>query len=250
MIWLDLSIEMNFKSKDMHSPILLFDFDGTIITQKALEYTALYYLKKKWYSWQNVEGLRLIDFARFFEESGAQEGIEAIKMISDSYKPYIPNRFKRFLFFAKFARRYRIFEKKYEQLKPDITETLTEFKNRGYPMGIVSNTGKKRLNYFRKKFDLDDFFAVYVTRDDVPLKKPHPYPIILTLKLIKDKYNFKSIDKNKVYFIGDLPLDIYSAKAAKINSIAVLTGHGRKEQLIESNPTYIINTLTELSELI
>jgi len=233
----------------MHPPILLFDFDGVIITQKALEYTALYYLKKKWYSWQNIEGLRLIDFARFFEESDAQDGFEAIKMISNAYKPYIPNKFKRFLFFAKFGRRYKIFEKIYEQLIPGLEEILTKFKTLGIPMGIVSNTGKKRLNYFRKKFNLDNYFSVYITRDDVPLKKPHPYPIIMALKLIKDKFNFKGIDKKEVFFIGDLPSDIHCAKAAKINSIALLSGHGTKNHLKDANPTFILQDIKQLTEL-
>ena len=233
----------------MHPPIILFDFDGVIITQKALEYTALYYRKKKWYSWQNIEGLRLIDFARFFEESDAQDGFEAIKMISSAYRPYIPNRFKRFLFFAKFGRRYRKFEKIYEQLKPGLENILKTFKNHGIPMGIVSNSGKKRLKYFRKKLHLDDYFTVYITRDDVPLKKPNPYPIIMALKLIKDQFNFKGIDKNKVFFVGDLPSDVYCAKASMINSIALLSGHGTEDQLRSSNPTYIVQDIKELLEL-
>ena len=35
-----------------HPPILLFDFDGVVITQKALEFTALMYLKKEFYNWR------------------------------------------------------------------------------------------------------------------------------------------------------------------------------------------------------
>ena len=234
----------------MHPPILLFDFDGVIITQKALEYTALYYLKNEWYSWQNIKGLRLIDFARFFEESDAQEGLEAIRMISNAYKPYIPNTFKRFLFFAKFGRRYRIFEKIYEHLTPGLTKSLKQLKEKGIPLAIVSNSGKKRLRYFRKKFHLDDYFSIYTTRDDVLFKKPNPYPILLTLKLIKDKFNFKFIDKSKVYFVGDLPSDIFCAKAANINSIALLSGHGTEDHLKNSNPTYILHNIEELLELI
>lgn len=233
----------------MHPPIVLFDFDGVIITHKALEYTALYYLKNKWYKWQNIEGLRLIDFARLFEESDMDDGWEAIRRISKAYKPYIPNGFKRFLFFAKFGRRYKIFEKIYEQLNPGLKEILIEFKKKGFPLGIVSNSEKKRLNYFRKKFHLDEYFTVYITREDVPFKKPNPYPIIIALKMIKDNFKFKRIDKNEVYFIGDLPSDIYCAKAAKINSIALLSGHGTKEHLREINPTYILQNIKELAEL-
>jgi HAD superfamily hydrolase (TIGR01549 family) len=233
----------------MHPPIVLFDFDGIVITHKALEYTALYYLKKEWYDWQNVEGLRLIDFARFFEESDTDDGWQAIKAISKAYKHYIPNRFKRFLFFGKFGRRYRMFEKIYEQINPGLEDILANFKKYGIPMGIVTSSNRKRIKYFRKKFQLDDYFNVYITREDVQFKKPNPYPIILALKLIKDKFEFKGIDRNKVFFIGDLPSDIHCAKAAKINSIALLSGHGTERHLRKSNPTYIIQDIKQLLKL-
>jgi phosphoserine phosphatase len=38
-----------------HPPILFFDFDGVVITQKALEYAALIHLRKDFYKWQNTE---------------------------------------------------------------------------------------------------------------------------------------------------------------------------------------------------
>jgi len=50
-----------------HPPILLFDFDGCVITQKSLEYAALVHLKKNFYNWRNIESLRLIDIARLFK---------------------------------------------------------------------------------------------------------------------------------------------------------------------------------------
>ena len=63
------------------SPILLFDFDGVIITQKALEYTALIKLKLKFYRWQNIDGLRLIDLARIFEQSDSSNRIKSMEVI-------------------------------------------------------------------------------------------------------------------------------------------------------------------------
>ena len=49
-----------------YPPIILFDFDGVIITQKSLEYTASKLIKNKFYGWKNIENMRLIDFARLF----------------------------------------------------------------------------------------------------------------------------------------------------------------------------------------
>ena len=85
-------------------PIVLFDFDGVIITQKSLEYTALYHLRKKFYKWQNTKGTRLIDFARLFEESDSKNRLVAFYRINMVYKQLIPSIWRRNLFFIKFRR--------------------------------------------------------------------------------------------------------------------------------------------------
>jgi len=89
-----------------HPLILLFDFDGVVITQKALEFTASVYLKKRFYNWRNTESLRLIDIARIFEEADSNNRLKAIFNVYRAYKRYIPSRWKRILFFIKFRRTY------------------------------------------------------------------------------------------------------------------------------------------------
>jgi len=229
------------------SLILLFDFDGVIITQKALEYTALIKLKMKFYRWQNIEGLRLIDLARLFEQSDSSNRIKALFRVYKNYKKYIPIRWRRIIFFIKFRRMYPKYEK-YETIRPHLSDILLKLKGYDIPLGIISNTSKKRLNYFIDKLKLDRYFSVFISRDDTPFRKPDPYPIHLALNLIKRKHNL-SIDKAKVYLIGDLPSDIVSANNAKIKSIALLSGHGTKEDLENTKPTYILDDISNLLEL-
>ncbi len=230
-----------------HPPIFLFDFDGVIITQKSLEYTALIYLRNTFFKWRNTEGVRLIDFARLFEESDSKNKLIAFKRINEVYKPFIPSIWRRNIFFIKFRHMYPKYEK-YEILKPNLESILTQLKKRGILLGIVSNTSKERLDYFRKKLNLDRFFTVFVSRDDTPFRKPNPYPIIAALMKFKKNLNY-SINKDKVYYIGDLPADIECAKNAKINSIALLSGHGTRESLEESNPTFLLLDIKDIIEI-
>jgi HAD superfamily hydrolase (TIGR01549 family) len=230
-----------------HPPILLFDFDGVVITQKALEYAALVQSRKKFFGWKNIETLRLIDFARLFEESDSSNRLKAIYQSYFAYKKYIPSRWKRVLFFIVFRRFYPTYEK-YEEITPGLKAILAKLKSSNIILGIVSNTSKKRLDYFRNKLDLDKYFSVFISRDDTPYRKPNPYPIFLSLRMIRDKFN-TSIDRNRVYFFGDLPSDIETAKNAKIKSIALLTGHGRPKDLKKLNPTFIIKDLYALESL-
>jgi len=230
-----------------HPLILLFDFDGVIITQKSLEYTASKLIKNKLYRWKNIENMRLIDFARLLEEADSKNRFVALKRINELYKPYIPSIWRRNLFFIKFRRMYPKHEK-YETLKPNLELILSKFKKSGFQLGIVSNTSKKRLNYFRSKFSLDKYFSVFISRDDSPFRKPNPYPIIIALMNFKKSYNY-SINKNNVYYIGDLPADIECAKNANVQSIALLSGHGTRNGLEKANPTYLLPDIKSILEI-
>jgi HAD superfamily hydrolase (TIGR01549 family) len=231
----------------VHPPILLFDFDGVVLTQKALEFTALIYKRNSFYNWKNTQGLRLIDYARLFEESDSDNRFKALFQAYKAYKSYIPNPLKRFIFFIKFRRTYPKYEM-YETLKPKLTYILEQFNSINAPLGIVSNTKESRLVYFRKHLDLDKYFSAYISRDDAYYRKPHPYPIIKILTKIRQKYHFQ-INKNHVFFIGDLPTDIICAHNAGVNSIALLNGHGTEEELKKVNPTYILRDISAITEI-
>ena len=230
-----------------HPPVILFDFDGVIITQKALEYTALISLRNKFYKWSNAEDLRLIDYARIFEESDSSNKLKAFRQINKAYKPYISSIWRRIIFFIRFRRTYPTYEK-YETLKPNLEDILIQLKKMGICLGIVSNTSKKRLDKFRKELRLDRFFSIFISRDDTPLRKPTPYPIIIALIEIKKKFNY-SINREDVYYVGDLPADIECAKNADVKSIALLSGHGTKVSLEKANPTYIIENVKNIMEI-
>ncbi len=230
-----------------HQPIILFDFDGIIITQKSLEYTASLFLKKRFYNWKNIENLRLIDFARIFEEADSKNRIKALLKIVKLYKRYIPSVWKRLLFFIKFRRTYPKYEK-FETLKPNLKKVLIKLKGRNFILGIVSNTRGERMKKFIQKFNLDKYFSVFISRDDTHYRKPNPYPIYAALKVIKKDFKI-SIQKKDVFYIGDLPHDIQCAKNAEINSIASLSGHGTKKSLTNSRPTFLIQDIKEILEI-
>jgi len=232
-----------------HPPIILFDFDGVIITHTSLELAALRQLKNKWYKWQNIENMRLIDFARLLEQSDSQNRLKAYQNLYKNYKNIIPNILKIIFFFFRFRFDYPKLEKIYETLKPGLKKVLKILNESNIPLGIISNTRKNRLFYFTEKFNLSQYFSVIMSRSDAPSRKPHPLPILLALKSIKKKFRFSKIDKKRVYYIGDLPTDIQCAKNAGVNSIAILSGHGLKDDLEKEKPTILIENNKELLDL-
>jgi HAD superfamily hydrolase (TIGR01549 family) len=151
------------------------------------------------------------------------------------------------LFFIKYRRTYPKYER-YETLKEGLEETLEILLQKGVLTAIISNTSSKRLNYFRKKLNLDRFFSVYISRDDTPYRKPHPYPVYCALYKIKKEKNCPIIKEN-VYIIGDLKSDIECANNAGVKSIALLSGHGKKKDLIALHPTIILEKIQDLLKI-
>lgn len=75
-------------------------------------------------------------------------------------------------------------------------------------------------------FNISQFFEIVTGRENVENPKPHPEPILVTLKQM-------NYDKNvhDVWMIGDTKLDLIAANEANINSIGVLCGYGEEEEL-------------------
>lgn len=62
--------------------------------------------------------------------------------------------------------------------------------------------------------------------------------------------NFNQLDLGEVVMIGDRKYDIEGAKANKIDSIAVTYGYGTREELLNSTPVYLAESIKELENLI
>ncbi len=75
-------------------------------------------------------------------------------------------------------------------------------------------------------FKITSFFEIITGRENVENPKPHPEPILTTL----EQMNFDE-DIHEAWMIGDTKLDLIAARDANINSIGVLCGYSREEEL-------------------
>jgi len=91
-------------------------------------------------------------------------------------------------------------------------------------LGIVTTKTGKYSKILMEHFDLMKYFKVLIGREDVQNPKPHEEPILKALK------NFKTNDK-EIWMIGDTKLDLISAQNAHVNSIGLLCGYGKEQDL-------------------
>jgi phosphoglycolate phosphatase len=188
--------------------IILFDLDGTLIESTDAIVSTFHYSFKV-HDMPLVEDEKIIQLIGYpLEIMYAQLGIEQGKISGfvDTYKD-----------------EYRKISTKKTKLLPNTLEAI-ELASTFAELGIVTTKTGKYSKVLMEYFNLMKYFKVLIGREDVEKPKPDAEPILKAL----ESFNFKGKD---VYMIGDTKLDLLSAKNAKVNSIAVLCGYGKKEEL-------------------
>ncbi len=117
---------------------------------------------------------------------------------------------------------------------------------RGLKLGIVTSTPKANVDIKLQqlqKLDINRLFEVIITSDDVKRKKPAPDPMLECCRQL-------NVKPEKSVYLGDARTDIRSAKAANMKAIGVLTGFDDYQALEVENPDYIINSVSDLKNII
>ncbi|MCG3223862.1 MAG: HAD family hydrolase [Candidatus Heimdallarchaeota archaeon] len=102
----------------------------------------------------------------------------------------------------------------YEEAKieEDVHSTLSKLQLENFDLAIFTNNSRKLTDYGMKKFELDQYTDVVITRDDVEEAKPNPEGLIK----IMNHFN-RSIEQT--IFIGDSWLDAETAEVVGVDFI-------------------------------
>ncbi|MHA1552090.1 MAG: HAD family hydrolase [Candidatus Heimdallarchaeaceae archaeon] len=102
----------------------------------------------------------------------------------------------------------------YEKAKidDDVHSTLDKLQLENFDIAIFTNNSRKLTDYGMKKFELDKYTDVVITRDDVEEAKPNPEGLIKIMK----HFN-RSIEQT--IFIGDSWLDAETAQVLGVDFI-------------------------------
>ncbi|HCR2128944.1 TPA: HAD-IA family hydrolase, partial [Clostridioides difficile] len=93
-------------------------------------------------------------------------------------------------------------------------------------------------------FDIDRYFK-YIAGSNLDGTRVNKNEVI---QYVLDLCNVK--DKDKVIMVGDRKYDIIGAKKIGIDSIGVLYGYGSFEELSESEPTYIVENVESIKDIL
>jgi len=124
-----------------------------------------------------------------------------------------------------------------------VQKTIKTLKDANYRLGVITALRKAELDKILTKFELNSYFEVLVTTDDVQNIRPHPEIVNTAISLL-------DVQPREVVCVGDTVNDILAAKNAGTYIIAVLTGAQAEDMLRNEQPDSIINDITALPSLL
>jgi HAD superfamily hydrolase (TIGR01549 family) len=218
IFWYKMAHQTTFRGKwnQIKSPLIIFDFDGTICPSYPLFLDQMAVLL----------GMR-------------RKGDEDFKNMTPRQilKAYEISLF-RLPFLLRKARR-NVQEQLLELAPvPGIIEVLRELKKRGYSLGILTSNSEENVQRYFQKHNIDVFDFIY-TGNNIFGKEKH-------LKAILKKAHLDP-KRELVVYVGDEVRDIEASQKAGVQSVGVSWGYNSFSLLQMSAPDFLLeNPLTLL----
>jgi phosphoglycolate phosphatase len=192
--------------------IILFDLDGTLIDSTDAIVSTFYH------SFEELE----------YDFKGNDEDIKSFigYPLDIMYENLGIPKERVWDFVSSYKNRYRKISTQKTLLLPNALEAV-KLASSIARVSVVTTKTRLYTIPLLKHFEMLEYFEIVTGRENVENPKPHPEPILKTLEQMD--YDEKI---HKVWMIGDTKLDLIAAKDAKVNSIGVLCGYGKEEELL------------------
>ena len=129
------------------------------------------------------------------------------------------------------------------QLYPGIIEILEFLKSESYPLGIFTGKGREASMITLKFLEVDHYFDLIVTGDDVQNHKP-------SAEGIQKFVNHFNLSPGKVLMIGDSVSDVKASKDAGIKIASALWDSYGHEEVKSMESDYYFYSVEELKEFL
>lgn len=174
---------------------VLFDLDGTLTDTLPLVVAALNAaLAPVWGAPRSPDEIRSL--------FGPAEG-----PLIAAQAPHDPQAVERFYSY------YRDHHQRAAKVFPGVRPMLSTLAERGCPLGLVTNKGRRSALITLEAFGLRRFFRVIVDGEEVALPKPAPDSIRLALARL-------GADAGAACYVGDMESDLAAARAAGVEGWA------------------------------
>ena len=201
---------------------IIFDFDGTIVSQE-IDFKNIF-----------LEIQDLLQSHKLKKPEKNQPILEYLKQVERTNREKCES-------FLKEAHTLLLEKEKLasKNAKPikGVCDFLDRLKNERILIGIVTRNSRFVVEEILKEKGISYDFLL--AREDVPKVKPHPTHIGTMIKKM-------SLKKNQVLVAGDHPMDIIAAKRTGVLSCGVLSGGRTREDFIKVGADFVYDDITGL----
>jgi len=124
-----------------------------------------------------------------------------------------------------------------------VEEGLEYLKAQSYRLGCVTNKAREFTLPLLNSLGIKDYFEVIICGDDTLRKKPDPLPLLTASEQLKVK------PQNSM-MLGDSMSDVKAARAAGFQIICMSYGYNHGEDIRSYDPDAVIDSMTELKQII
>ena len=129
------------------------------------------------------------------------------------------------------------------RLFPGVETALRTAKQAGLLLGVCSNKPVAFTRALLAYFNVAALFDAVLGPEDVPRPKPAPDMLLAALARL-------NVSASEALYIGDMVVDIETARAAGVVVWSVATGSDRADVLEKARPDRLLHSLTELPALL
>ncbi len=128
-------------------------------------------------------------------------------------------------------------------LYPGVRAGLDLLCARGYRLGCVTNKAARFTEPLLEALDIRSTFELVVSGDTLPEKKPSPLPLLHAARHF-------GVEPAAALMLGDSISDVKAARVAGFGIICVSYGYNHGEDIRTAEPDAVIDSFTELGEIL
>lgn len=132
---------------------------------------------------------------------------------------------------------------KRSRLYPGVQEGLDDLQAAGFRLGCVTNKAEQFTLPLLRDLGLAERFEIVIAGDTLPKKKPDPLPLLHAAEHMGAR-------PENCLMLGDSQSDVKAARAAGFHIVCMSYGYNHGEDIRDSHPDAVIDSMTELRPLI
>ncbi len=126
-------------------------------------------------------------------------------------------------------------------LYPGVREGLDYLQAQGYTLGCVTNKAEQFTLPILKDLGIFDVFGVVISGDTLAKKKPDPLPLLHAA-------DFFNVAPSDCLMLGDSVSDVKASRAAGFEIICMSYGYNHGNDIRDTNPDLVIDSMAELKQ--